>query len=49
MNFPIIARAALASLLEGYETFCDFDRRELGLIEALREARPELKFLVSVT
>ena len=31
--------AALASLLEGYETFCDFDRRELGLIEALRTLR----------
>jgi len=33
------SRAALASLLEGYETFCDFDRRELGLIEALRTLR----------
>ena len=33
------SRPALASLLEGYETFCDFDPRELGLIEALRTLR----------
>jgi Ser/Thr protein kinase RdoA (MazF antagonist) len=33
------SRPALASLLEGYETFCDFDHRELGLIEALRTLR----------
>ncbi len=31
--------AALASLLEGYETFCRFDRRELALIEPLRTLR----------
>lgn len=30
---------ALASLLEGYETFYDFDRRELTLIEPLRTLR----------
>lgn len=33
------SRAALASLLEGYESFCDFDRRELALIEPLRTLR----------
>ena len=33
------SRAALASLLEGYETFRPFDRRELALIEALRTLR----------
>jgi len=31
--------AALASLLEGYETFCRFDRREIALIEPLRTLR----------
>lgn len=31
--------AAIASLLEGYETFCDFDRRELALVEPLRTLR----------
>jgi Ser/Thr protein kinase RdoA (MazF antagonist) len=29
----------LADLLEGYEDFCDFNRRELHLIEALRTLR----------
>ncbi|MGH6610115.1 MAG: serine/threonine protein kinase [Burkholderiaceae bacterium] len=29
----------LADLLEGYEDFCDFDRRELALIEPLRTLR----------
>lgn len=33
------ARRQLAALLEGYETFCDFDRRELTLIEPLRTLR----------
>lgn len=33
------SRAAVASLLEGYETFRPFDRRELGLIEPLRTLR----------
>lgn len=32
-------RQQLACVLEGYETFCDFDRRELVLIEALRTVR----------
>jgi Ser/Thr protein kinase RdoA (MazF antagonist) len=32
-------RQQLACVLEGYETFCDFDRRELRLIEALRTMR----------
>lgn len=36
---PAAARQQLACLLEGYETFCDFDRRELGLVEALRTLR----------
>ncbi|WP_428420168.1 serine/threonine protein kinase [Methylibium sp.] len=36
---PDVARQQLAALLEGYETFCDFDRRELALIEALRTLR----------
>lgn len=35
----VASRPALASLLEGYETFCDFDHRELELIEALRTLR----------
>lgn len=30
---------ALAELLDGYETFCPFDRRELRLVEALRSLR----------
>lgn len=29
----------LAALLDGYEEFCDFDRRELALVEALRTLR----------
>lgn len=29
----------LAELLDGYETFCDFDARELALVEALRALR----------
>ncbi len=29
----------LAELLDGYEMFCDFDRRELALIETLRSLR----------
>jgi len=33
------SRRALAMLLEGYETFCEFDRRELALIEPLRSLR----------
>ncbi len=33
------SRAALANLLEGYETFRPFDRRELTLIEPLRTLR----------
>jgi Ser/Thr protein kinase RdoA (MazF antagonist) len=33
------APRALADLLEGYETFLDFDRRELTLIEPLRTLR----------
>ncbi|HSV68975.1 MAG TPA: serine/threonine protein kinase [Methylibium sp.] len=33
------SRSALATLLEGYETFSDFDRRELALIEPLRTLR----------
>lgn len=33
------SRPTLAALLEGYETFCDFDRRELSLIEPLRTLR----------
>lgn len=32
-------RRQLACVLEGYETFCDFDRRELRLIEPLRTVR----------
>lgn len=36
---PDVARQQLAALLEGYETFCDFDRRELALVEALRTLR----------
>ncbi len=36
---PAEARRQLACLLEGYETFCDFDRRELALVEALRTLR----------
>ena len=32
-------RQQLACVLEGYETFCDFDRRELRLIEPLRTLR----------
>ncbi|MFP8967323.1 serine/threonine protein kinase [Pokkaliibacter sp. CJK22405] len=32
-------RLQLAELLEGYETFADFDRRELYLIDALRTLR----------
>jgi len=32
-------RRCLASLLEGYEQFCEFDRRELTLIEPLRTLR----------
>ena len=36
---PDVARQQLAALLEGYEAFCDFDRRELALIEALRTLR----------
>ncbi|VXC59200.1 Stress response kinase A [Burkholderia sp. 8Y] len=33
------ASRALADLLSGYEDFCDFDERELHLIEALRTLR----------
>ncbi len=33
------ARRQIAVLLEGYEDFCDFDRRELLLIEPLRTLR----------
>jgi Ser/Thr protein kinase RdoA (MazF antagonist) len=33
------AREQLGALLSGYETFCDFDRRELALIEPLRTLR----------
>ena len=33
------ATRALADLLAGYEDFCDFERRELQLIEALRTLR----------
>ena len=29
----------LADVLEGYTQFCDFDRRELHLVEALRTLR----------
>ena len=32
-------RLQLDTLLEGYETFCDFDRRQLALIEPLRALR----------
>lgn len=32
-------RLALCELLEGYEQFCEFDRRELHLIEPLRSLR----------
>jgi Ser/Thr protein kinase RdoA (MazF antagonist) len=42
MLLPGDARAsgpALANLLEGYETFCRFDRREIALIEPLRTLR----------
>ncbi|MBT9459086.1 MAG: serine/threonine protein kinase [Burkholderiaceae bacterium] len=35
----VAARQQLAWVLEGYETFCDFDRRELRLIEPLRTVR----------
>lgn len=35
----ISKRRQLACVLEGYETFCDFDRRELRLIEPLRTVR----------
>jgi len=36
---PADARAQLAALLRGYETFRDFDDRELQLVEALRTLR----------
>lgn len=36
---PLAERRQLACLLEGYESFCDFDRRELQLIEPLRALR----------
>lgn len=29
----------ISEVLDGYQSFCDFDRRELGLIEALRSLR----------
>ena len=32
-------RGQVAALLRGYETFCDFDERELQLVEALRTLR----------
>lgn len=34
-----VSGRALACLLEGYTTFCDFDERELSLIEPLRTVR----------
>ncbi|RZU02016.1 serine/threonine protein kinase [Rivibacter subsaxonicus] len=36
---PAAERIQLACLLEGYEDFCDFDRRELQLVEPLRALR----------
>ncbi len=36
---PAAARQQLAALLEGYERFRPFDRRELGLVDALRLSR----------
>lgn len=36
---PVDARGQLAALLRGYETFRDFDDRELQLVEALRTLR----------
>jgi Ser/Thr protein kinase RdoA (MazF antagonist) len=36
---PVVEQRQLACLLEGYESFCDFDRRELRLVEPLRALR----------
>lgn len=36
---PEAARRQIASLVEGYREFCDFDARELALIEPLRTLR----------